>query len=493
MSAVTATSSNLNNTYALARRMNGGIGKHIKSNTFSVALAGRFYKNNSMEAQQNRDSKLVQLRERRKKLILDVQREKEKIDELDKQLKIKEARRLHIIKVQAKLELGVLLLQSYVRRKHALRRVNLLRLEDIAIRTTASFLQRRYRGHRDRLIRDSMIKENLKNAQRRLTSSICIQSMMRNSFAKRELWHLRNKRIEERYHAATTLQTNYRRWIQHNMFQKHLSQRRFEKVQSNAAVVIQSKYRGSRVRMNLKHDKPTEETQPVRRKLRRHSIERRESVRKTFLVQAVPRNSTACWNLVQSSIRNEKDRQTISHVDSRRSTGIRRQRQVVSTLSSSQHGEKVSQNEETMIRRLTAASQLALKRHEMEKRAEAARLRVIEYRKTQKQLGNRGRNKPSTRKMLKDESNKMSNITSEYTSSRCPDDTKSTISFSSSNSTNFEEVPFLEDSSCCIPYTHAEDINKDVKIKNQPFSIDSTGLTKAVFEEEFDESEHDLD
>lgn len=362
----------------IARSMNSDLGKHIKNNSFSVNLAGRFYENNSMENNDAKQRKVTRMKEKRKQLLEEIKEEEKLISSLEKKLRLRDLARREALMKRRIAERGVVQLQSYARRKRMQKRYTQMKIELDATRYIAIFLQRRYRGYRGRkraFARADQLWEETRHA-----ASILVQAQMRSFLARLLLKKLKLDRIEMCNNSAVIIQKITRGLLARRVFRMKLAGAT-EKRRRNAATSMQTIVRGyfarnevARMKLTLKERKP-----PRKKKVRKSSM-RGDAVRRTFVVPAATKRQSNenCWSLVRASVRNgdQSNRRATMDVAPRttRSSLVGRPTMRMSvrkakkgsdsTNSSDQY--RPTEREAVMMKRLSNASQAAIQRHQRE-------------------------------------------------------------------------------------------------------------------------------
>jgi len=368
------------NQFNLALKMNGDIGRHIRKNSFTIALTGRFYQNHSLESHRKKGDRLIKLKEKRLALINKIDEEQKKIKRIEVNIRRREIRtKLGLQKIDL-VQRGIIMLQSSIRRRREKMKVYHLRQQHRAKTFIATFVQRLYRGRLARKQAECLLEERKINTLKHFSSSK-IQKFWRCLRAKRFLSELKSQRAEEKNFSALQIQRIWRGRYSRQAFRLKIKNKQEFEHKKSAAILIQKMIRGGLAKHKFKK-KRTPQKNPSRRRHRRSSIHHhKDGYRRTFVVPSVPKNSSSCWQLIQNSVRTDRARSLVVGPTSRRRS-INKFSMSDKSNNKDSDIEYNSEKAQLMMRRLTDASHKAKERHEIEARAEAARQRIIQYKKS---------------------------------------------------------------------------------------------------------------
>lgn len=368
------------NQFNLALKMNGDIGRHIRKNSFTIALTGRFYQNHSLESHRKKGDRLIKLKEKRLALINKIDEEQKKVNTIEENIRRRDIRtKLGLQKIDL-VQRGITMLQSSIRRRREKLKVYHLRQQYRAKTFIATFVQRLYRGRLARKQAGCLLEERKINILKHFSSSK-IQKFWRCLRAKRYLSELKSQRAEEKYLSALQVQRIWRGRYSRQVFRVKIKAKQEFELKKSAATLIQKIIRGGLAKHKFKK-KRTPQKNPSRRRHRRSSIHHhKDGFRRTFVVPSVPKNSSSCWQLIQNSIGTDRARSLVVGPTSRRRS-INKFSMSDKNNNKNSDIEYNSEKAQLMMRRLTDASHKAKERHEIEARAEAARQRIIQYKKS---------------------------------------------------------------------------------------------------------------
>ena len=218
-----------------ATKLNGDLGRFVRTCSFSSQLTGRFYQNNSLETHTAREQRIARMKAKRKKLESDVKVEDAKIKYLEKLLQLKEEKQRASTSFHVKANAAARTIQSFTRFSLAKNKLELLRVERNITIYVALFLQSLFRGMKDRIKVDCIKSENRKNALES-AAVIRIQQQTRCFIARSRLSTARKEKEDLVKLAAAKIQTVARSRLCRLAFNRE-NQRR---LQCLAAIKIQT-------------------------------------------------------------------------------------------------------------------------------------------------------------------------------------------------------------------------------------------------------------
>lgn len=191
-----------------ARLFNSDLGRHSVKSKFSTKLAGRFYTNGSLERHTCRRSHLVEMQERRRRLEKELRTEERRCDLLTKRLVDNERKRDVVHDLIDKLNQGLIYLQSYIRRRQAMKLFHAMKYRFHMKQTIAQSIQCRYRGRRDRKV--AQIRKETLQCRHRNASATAIQASVRRSIQRRRYMNALVERERLKYQCAVAIQATAR-------------------------------------------------------------------------------------------------------------------------------------------------------------------------------------------------------------------------------------------------------------------------------------------
>ncbi len=192
-----------------ARMLNSDLGRFVRRCNFSTNLHGRFYQNNSMQSHNARAHRIARMKAKRKQLERSVKMEEKKIRFLEDELRKKVEKRRREENMKILMELAATKIQSHVRKMLALKRIELMRIEEQIMNYVVLIIQSCFRGKRARRHAHNL-RMQLAQHRKEILASTRIQSLWRKVVARRLLLQKREEFEIKKSKASILIQANVR-------------------------------------------------------------------------------------------------------------------------------------------------------------------------------------------------------------------------------------------------------------------------------------------